>query len=64
MEVIKLLMEKSNGKNEKESMDDGINSEWIRIVEVADKKKVSIKEAKKIFKDGYKKKFGIDYESQ
>lgn len=42
-------------------IDEGLDGEWIRIVEIARKKNVSIEKAKKIFLARYKKATGMDY---
>jgi hypothetical protein len=43
------------------NLDEGINAEWIRIVELAKKEKISVKEAEKLFLKRYKEKYGVDY---
>lgn len=43
------------------NLDEGINAEWIRIVELSKKEKISVKEAEKLFLKRYKEKYGEDY---
>jgi len=40
------------------NLDEGINAEWIRIVELSKKEKISVKEAEKLF---LTEKYGEDY---
>ena len=41
-----------------EGVDEGINAEWIRTVELSKKEKISVKEAEKLF---LTEKYGEDY---